>query len=282
VIRFKCIYCGQRITANDGDAGKVGRCPTCRHELHVLKKITPPINTTLSESELEEKAKAKLDLMNAIMELPQKDAADLIKEEAGWFIPVYDELSLFLMTITLILLAVANASFKEQLYKWSPRFSNDVRVFIAAPILLAGMVLSIYNVFTTREKTDVEKWIMLLFAVLTNAGTGIISGWIVLTSSIRDWQIIFPIWNVINSILLVVMLRYRVVDEECISDRDASLKEVAIGLIAVLAIFIFCNNVFNLHWAITFSICIIYTTCLDKGLQSVFPGLTAQEAEAES
>jgi hypothetical protein len=283
VVHFKCIYCGQRITANNDGTGKKGKCPACGHELRVPNtvKSAPAIDTNLSESELEKKARAKLDLMNAIMEPPKEDAAYLIKETAGWFIPVYDELSLFLMAITLILLCVANASFQEQIYKWSGEF-HDGRVFVAAAILLSGMGLSIYHVFTTREKTDIEKWIMLLFAVFTNVGTGIISGWIVLTSSIRDWQIIFPIWNVINSILLVVMLRYRIVDEECISDRDASLKEVVIGLIAVLAIFIFCNYVFKLHWAVTFSICIIYTTCLDKGLQSVFPGLTAQEAEAES
>ena len=118
------------------------------------------------------------------------------------------------------------------------------------------------------------------FAVLTNAGTGIISGWYVLNSShIQNWQIIFPMWNIINGILLLVMLRFRIVDEECISDRDATAGQVFRGLIAVIVIFIFCNYVFKLHWAITFSICIIYTTSFDKALQSVFPTLTYRENE---
>ena len=213
----------------------------------------------------------------------QADAlAELCKEKAGWFIPVYDELSLFLMSITLILLCVANDSMREQVHKWIARF-HDGRVFIVIAILLAGMGLSIYHVFTTREKTDIEKWIMLLFAVLTNAGAGIISGWYVLHASrIQDWQIIFPIWNAINGALLLLMLRFRIIDEECISDRDATIKEVAIGLIAVLVIFIFCNNIFELHWAITYSICIIYTTSFDRALQSVFPGLTHGENEQSS
>jgi hypothetical protein len=207
------------------------------------------------------------------------DLAELCKEKAGWFIPTYDELSLFLMAITLILLFVANTSFQEQIHKWNGRFS-DGRVFIAAVILLSGMGLSIYHVFTTREKTDIEKWIMLLFAVLTNAGTGIISGWYVLNSSrIQNWQIIFPLWNFINGVLLLLMLRFRIIDEECISDRDATAREVFLGLFAVIVIFIFCNYVFKLHWAITFSICIIYATSFDKALQSVFPSLTYRDNE---
>jgi hypothetical protein len=280
VIRFKCVYCGQRLLAKDGGHGKKGKCPACMHELRVpnIIKSMPVINAYLSESDLEKKALAKLDLLNATMDSPKEDIADLIKEKVPWFIPVYDELSLFLMTITLILLAVANTPFQEQLRPWSQRLT-DGRVLIVAPILLAGMCLSIYHVFTKRPKSDIEKSLMLLFAVLINAGTGIISCWIILTSSIRDWQIIFPIWNVINSALLIVMLRYRIIDEECISDRDASPKEVVIGLIMVLAIFILCDYVFKLHWAITFSICIVYTTSFDRALQSVFPGLSRGEDE---
>jgi DNA-directed RNA polymerase subunit RPC12/RpoP len=277
VIRFKCIYCGQRIAVNDDLAGRNGKCPTCGHELHVPKKITPLIDTNLSESQLEEKARAKLDMMNAEID-SSGDLADLVREDAGWLIPVYDEMSLFLMSMTLILLYAVNEPFQEQIRKWAAICPHSY-VFIAAAILITGMGLSIYNVFTTREKTDTEKWIMLFFAVLTNAGTGIISGWYVLSSSsIRDWLIIFPVWNIINGVLLIVML-FKIIDKECVSDRDASLKEVVIGLIAVLIVFILCNYVLKLHWAVTLSICIIYTTSFDRGLQSVFPVLAGQDDE---
>ncbi len=214
------------------------------------------------------------------------DMADLVREDAGWLVPVYDEMSLFLMSMTLILLYALNEPFQEQIRKWAAISLHQryvFHVFVAAAIFITGMGLSIYNVFTTREKTDTEKWIMLIFAVLTNAGTGIISGWYVLSSSsIRDWLIIFPIWNIINSVLLIVMLRLKIIDEDCISDRDATLKEVVIGLLAVLTVFILCNYVFKLHWAVILSICIIYTTSFDKGLQSVFPGLTRGEDEQSS
>jgi DNA-directed RNA polymerase subunit RPC12/RpoP len=275
MIRFKCIYCGQRILASDDGIGKKGKCPKCKHELRVPKTT---IGRPAISSEKTEPMQYPADTASKGY-LCTDDLAELCKEKAGWFIPVYDELSLFLMAITLILLFVTNTSFQEQIHKWNERFS-DSRIFIAGVILLAGMGLSIYHVFTTREKTGIEKWIMLLFAVLTNAGTGIISGWYVLNSSpIQNWQIIFPMWNIINGVLLLLMLRLRIIDEECISDRDATAGEVIRGLFAVIVIFIFCNYVFKLHWAITFSICIIYATSFDKALQSIFPALTYRKNE---
>ena len=72
---------------------------------------------------------------------------------------------------------------------------------------------------------------------------------------------------------------FKIINEECISDRNATPKEVVIGLIAVLIVFILCNYVLKLHWAVTLSICIIYTTSFDKGLQSVFPRLADQNDE---
>jgi FtsH-binding integral membrane protein len=202
-----------------------------------------------------------------------QDTAELYREKAGWFIPTYDELSLFLMAATLILLYVANVPMREQIHKWMARH-HDIWVYIVAAVFLCGLGLSIYHIFTTRNKTDLEKWGMLIFAVLTNAGTGIIAGtYIIRNIDTTNWPIIFPIWNIVNGALLLLMLRFRIIDEKCISDRDATLVQIILGLVAVLIIFVFCNYVFKLYWAITFSICIIYTTSFDRALQNVFPGL---------
>lgn len=286
MIKFKCIYCGQRILSQDDGVGKKGKCPTCRHELRVPKSTKGRPAISIEKTEPIQHAKdasawwdPTFTKPHDLPEYQKDDIAELCREKAGWFIPVYDELTLFLMAITLIILCIANASFQEQIHKWIGRF-HDGRVFVAGTILLAGMGLSIYHVFTAREKTDFEKWIMLFFAILANAGAGIISGWYVLKSNrIQDWQIVFPLWNIINGALLLLMLRFRIIDEECVSDRDATAGEVIRGLIAIIIVFIFCNYVFKLHWAITFSICIVYATSFDRALQSVFPRLTGSEDE---
>ncbi len=274
MIRFKCIYCGQRILARDDGIGKKGKCPKCEHLLVVPKTTIgrPAISTekTLPIQHPADTASKGY--------LCTDDLAELCKEKTGWFIPVYDEMSLFLMAVTLIFLCIANS----QLRNWILHFLSqaDGEVYILALLFLAGLGLCLYHVFTLREKSTPEKWLMLFFAILTNAGTGIISGWYVIkNNTVHDWLLVFPIWNIINGILLLVMLRFRIVDEECISDRDATAGQVFLGLIAVLTIFILCNYVFELYWAITFSICIIYATSFDKALQSVFPALTYRENE---
>jgi hypothetical protein len=273
MIKFKCIYCGQKILTPETSAGKTGLCPNCGHDVRVPwpPKKEPAVSKDISE--LEKIGKAKADFLQAMN--PPEDTADLIKEKAGWLIPVYDELSLFLTAITILLLYAVNTAMRVQIHGWLAS-NKYVCVYVIVAIFLSGLVLSIYNVFTTREKTDWEKWMMLIFAVTANAVSGIVAGVFVLKNSIvRDWLLVFPIWNIINSVLLVVMLRFKILDKDSISDRDASAAEVAIGLIAVILIFIFCNFVFTLHWAITFSICTIYATSFDKALQSVFPRISA-------
>ena len=261
--------------AQDDGRGKKGKCPKCSHLVVIpwTTKGRPAISADASE-QLQQVKEA---IATATLDTAQDssdDVAEVYEEKAGWFIPTYDELSLFLMAITFILLCAEN----NQARSWIRHFFSQVHdwyVYILVLLFLAGMGLSIYHVFTRREKTIFEKQLMMLFAVLTNAGTGIISGWYILKSNdVRDWQLVFPIWNIINGVLLLLMLRLKIIDEECISDRDATTAQIILGLIAVLVIFIFCNYVFKLYWAITFSICIIYTTSFDRALQNVFPGLT--------
>jgi hypothetical protein len=215
------------------------------------------------------------------------DITELCGEKPGWFVPTYDELSLFLMAITLILLYAMNAPMREQIYNLMVETNHSPYhghhhggVYALAAYFLCGLCLSIYHIFTTRETTDFEEKFMLFFAVLTNAGTGIFSGWYVIkTSVVHDWLLVFPIWNVINGVLLLLMLRFRIIDEQCISDRNATVALVAISLASILIIFIFCNFVFHLYWAITYSICIVYTTSFDRALQNVFPSLDYGEDE---
>lgn len=266
--------------AHEDGRGKKGKCPKCSHLVVVpwTTKDRPAISDDTPEQLQQLKEAIATATLDSSRDLPD-DIVNLYGERPGWLIPTYDELSLFLMAFTFILLCAVNS----QLRNWIRHFfsqTHDWVAYICVLLFLAGLGLSLFHVFTRREKTIFEKQLMMLFAVLTNAGIGIIAGWYVLKSNdVRDWQLIFPIWNIINGVLLLLMLRFRIIDEECISDRDADATEVVIGIAAVLVIFIFCNFIFKLYWAITFSICIIYATSFDKALQSVFPSLSAKEDE---
>jgi DNA-directed RNA polymerase subunit RPC12/RpoP len=277
VIKFKCIYCGQRILAKDDGRGKKGKCPKCRHELIVPEstKGRPAISVEKTEP-MPDPSKESFGAFG-------NDSTELIREQFGFLIPTYDSLSVFLMAITWILVLFTNPKTQNRLMNLMSYFPTQYPVWnmlIACLVFFAFIGLCFYMVLSGRDKTDIEKQIMAFFAVITTIITAY-AYWVYLKKSnnIFDWRIIFPIWNLINARILLQMLFTGIINEECISDRDATIKEVVIGLITVLVIFIFCNNIFELHWAITFSICIVYTTSFDRALQSIFPGLTGQEDE---
>jgi hypothetical protein len=283
MIRFKCVYCGQRILAKDDSRGKKGVCPGCGHTTYV-PRIPNDINLTpLALAPAEQSPEYPKAPPDAIEEFPQpipdEDMTDLYEEKYGFLIPHYDELSLFLMAAVFIALYYTSGKLQDDITAFLTRLGVWRRYFYLT-LFMVGMFLCLYHVFTKRQKTDVEKGIMLLFAISINALTGLIAGFYMIKySSTRDWVLIFPAWNIINSILLIIMQYVDLFDETQISDRDATKTQLIIGLAAISIIFYICNYLFSLHWAITYSICIIYTTSFDRGLQSVFPILAGQNDE---
>ncbi len=287
MIHFKCVYCGQRILANDDGRGKKGLCPKCGHTIYVPLVFKPdsnlsplalqPLATPKACISPSDKDSSVIDKLSTTIPPLPDDLTDLYEEKLGFLIPNYDELSLFLMAVVFVVLYFTNNRLQDDIAAFLMRL--DVwRRFIYVALFMLGMFLCLYHVFTLRKKTEAEKGIMLLFAITVNAATGFIAGFYMLKEC-PGWLLLFPVWNIINSALIILMQYVDLFDESQISDRDATITQVIIGLAAVLIIFFLCNNTFKLHWAITYSICIIYTTSFDRGLQSVFPGLTGQKYE---
>ena len=281
MIRFKCIYCGQRILAREDGRGKKGKCPKCGHELIVPEttKGRPAISS--DKEPMPNRPKPYVPAWDKDPRSGPDESAEglteLFKESFGFLVPTYDKLSLFLMAVTWISLYAANNPLRERIHSFLAE-AHDWRVSLIALTIPAVLILCIYQVFTKSEKSDSERTIMFWFAITTNILTGIVAGiYLFRNTDIRNWQLIFPIWNIVNAAILYLMLELNVINEECIIDRDATMAQVILGLIAVLVILVFCNYVFKLHWAITFSICIVYTTSFDKALQSVFPGIANRE-----
>jgi DNA-directed RNA polymerase subunit RPC12/RpoP len=288
VIRFKCIYCGQRILAPDDGVGKKGKCPKCNHELVVPQSTKGRPAISPDKEPIPERPMPRVPAWETGSGFGREEAEEelikLFKESFGFLVPTYDKLSLFLMTVTLILLYVTNTQMLGQTRDLIHRFTTDPeyrRLFNTVLMYLAALLFLVF--ITPREKIDFKKKVMLFFAVLTNAGAGIIAGvYVIRNSGVINWLLVFPIWNIVNCVLMLLMLGLRVIDEECISDRKATLVQIILGLAAVLVILLLCNYVLKLYWAITFSICIVYTTSFDRALQNVFPGLTHNRNEQET
>jgi hypothetical protein len=287
VIRFKCIYCGQRILAPDGGAGKRGKCPKCTHLLVVPDSTKGRPAISPNKEPMPDQPKPRVPEWckepGGFDGIDAKDAwAELYKESFGFLIPTYDKLSIFLMAVTWILLYAVNNHLRGKINAFIaeaheyPGWRATLIILIFAAVLIIVMFL----LFTRREKAEFGRPIMLWFAIATNVFTGIVASVYVLKNTdVRNWQLVFPIWNIINACLLYLMLVLNLIDEECIIDRKATLLKIVFGLASVIIIVLICDYAFKLHWAITFSICIVYTTSFDRAIQNVFPGLTGQEFE---
>ena len=187
---------------------------------------------------------------------------------AWLFIPRYNELALFLMSISFVLLFITHSDLRAASFK--PLFKDfNLRAYIALVLFVLGIIFSLYHVFTTREKTDGEKAVMLFFAIFINGLSGIAAG----MHMLKDYHgilIVFPIWNIVNGALLLAMYRFEFIDESSIVDDNATAFQVIFGSMVVVAVLIVCRFVFDMYWAITFSICVTYATNINGTVQSLF------------
>ncbi len=279
MIHFKCVYCGQRILAKDDGRGKKGNCPKCNHLLTVPESTkAKPAITSVKEP-----------IPNRPKEPPVYDVSDkkdtlteLVKESFGFLVPTYDRLSLFLMAITWILLYVINDQLRQPIQSFLK--VNNIRVVLAILVLpVAFLLIGIYQIFIKREESDFEKSMLLWFAIGTNISICIVASvYIFRNTNVSNWELVFPIWNIVNAVILYLMWEIDLLNENCIVERETRPAQIIFGIAAVVIIIFACNYITKLHWSITFSICIVYTTSFDRALQSVFPGFFRDTCDSKN
>lgn len=198
-----------------------------------------------------------------------------------FFIPVFSPLSLFMTSLSFLLVFFFSetlwSGFFELLY--SPL--SRPRLTILLLLFTVGLILSLYCVFAERKITAIEKRLMLFFVVASNAFCGIIASRHILEKSTdAHWIfLVLPMWNIINCVILLASYRFGALTEKNISDEKTSRLEVLVAVVIILAIFVFCRFVFKLYWAITFSICVIYSTSFGDALGTFLHPRQRQIAE---
>ena len=138
-------------------------------------------------------------------------------------------------------------------------------------IFAAGMLSSLYHIFTPRVTTRWEKTAMLFFAIFVNSLSGIAAGLHMLKGA-ESWLMLFPLWNIINGVILIIMLRFDLIDEDNIVIDKVNPFQAVLGSIVVVAAVVLCRFYFEMYWAITFSICVSYATNINGTLHDIFRG----------
>jgi len=179
------------------------------------------------------------------------------------FIPKYDEVALFAMSLTCSLLIISAVYSHSSAAITISSSDFDPRIIAAIFVYCSGLVLSMYHAFTDRPKTALEKSFMLFFAVLLNSFSGIMSGMYELSTA-SGWFIVFPMINIVSSVILFLMFRVGMLSEANISDEHASKAKFIVTASVVLALFFICHYQLSLMWMQTLSVCVAYSTNLSR------------------
>jgi len=257
VIRFRCMYCGEKLRGGDGCLGKKLRCPKCRRVIRVSKANI--IKENVNKPTYKQK-KASVVTDNFRKRRWTRKDNERIAFYKRILVPQFDELTLFLMVVIAVLLLVTNQQMRISILDFAGLAEIFPGVILLLLIILAGgLPLSVYHVFSRRQKSSAEKMMMVGFAVLITAMSGIFAGLYMLKSS-AGLGLIFPAWNLVNAIFIIVLRGLEVINEDSLVDKDASLMQVVIGLAILLVVFVLCQYVFDLYWAVTMSVCVAYST----------------------
>ena len=120
-----------------------------------------------------------------------------------------------------------------------------------------------------KIQKPIANWLKLLLIAF-------ITIWIINTHMfvILDlWQkfTLLPILNIISGAILIGALRSDPdLGEKAISDENVSLKRLLIGTFIITIIFLICQLYFELIWAATFSICMVWIGNLERAVNSIF------------
>ena len=184
-----------------------------------------------------------------------------------WLKPAYDEAVLFLMSFAALGLLVIDANLRHQIGGAFTSAFTDSKgsraggfLVVWAGVILGGLALSVFHVFTCKPKNAFEKTWMAAFAMATNGFAGILCGTELLDGQMH-WQAIFPIWNIVSGVVLLYQMG--LTPEDVVTDEPPSFVELIVGLILVSGVLFYCHFLADLKWPMTFSVCVVYATSLD-------------------
>jgi hypothetical protein len=172
-----------------------------------------------------------------------------------WFAPRYDEVTLFVMSSSALLLYLWDAAFRASVSGAIAELDmvSDLRLYFLMALLLGGLALSLAQGFIRHEKREFERELMLMFAIFFQVFSSFFAGFHLMNDPGYTIHWMFPLWNILSGILLMMLYRLEVIGVSAIIDTKASRVQIAICILPV-AVFIFLNhNLLGLHWSLVLS-----------------------------
>src|SRR3989344_677077 len=182
----------------------------------------------------------------------------------------YTEISLYLMSISFLLLFAFNTGLWKELtlvFDASAEARNGRKLILWIFFAFIGAIYSIFHILSTDKKDKFAQYYMEAFGVVITLGSSISAGIYILGS--RPWYLGIPaILTLLHAVLILSLHKQKKLS---VSQKNARWGEVIIGSTAVLLIFLFSNYILQAHWSITFSSCVFYALFLNENTKRLFP-----------
>jgi len=205
-------------------------------------------------------------------EKEKPDKKSIGRKIIDWLSPKYDEVTLFIMSCTVIGLTIIDIEFRSLIVNIMI-VDQQPELFITAFLFLAGFILALVQNFIDHEKTEVERWLMLFFAIMVQAASGFFAAIYLLENSTSNFYWVFPTWNFLYSFILLLFFRLGVIDIDRIIYKGTNRLQLLLSGLVVISFILFAHYIINYHWSIIISISIALAGSLSYSLNELNPYL---------
>ncbi|MFT4309054.1 MAG: hypothetical protein ACMXYL_01045 [Candidatus Woesearchaeota archaeon] len=184
-----------------------------------------------------------------------------VEKTLGKITPDFDEVTVFLISFTFTVLFILDYDMRIDTITGLVNPFN-LLMFL---FLFSAKILAWYHAFSNAKKSRLEKNILIIFGLIMPVGIGLQALESILTyhSGILFYLLIFPILNLVYALLLLFLYRTTSIIHS-FDPRDAEKSEVFFGMGIIVLFVIIMQYMLGMHWAITYSMGIVYATFLGR------------------
>ena len=142
-------------------------------------------------------------------------------------------------------------------------------------VIIIGSLLSIYHAFSNTNKPFLIKiafmYYLAFITCIIPIGATIYQLTLLFDKNVNPYLLLIPMLSIYYALAIsTVMINDWNKASKKFSDRNASIIEISIESIVIIATSLICRYYFKLHWTITLSICVIYVVGMHRLIRKQF------------
>lgn len=180
-------------------------------------------------------------------------------------LPRFTRASLFLTFLTSILVLATNSELSSELMSQVIKDEAGIVLFLYIVAVLA----SAYYAFSNKKIAGINEIILIFYALFTNLIANIEAYWYLSDAGNAKYIFLLSINVGISFFMLLLFALDIKFFMKSIEEKVFSKYSILLGVIIVIVIFLFSQYFLRNHWAVTFSICLVYALNISEFLNKL-------------